>query len=63
MIGPREQTAVRDLAVWYICEAKTEAELLALGDEIAFLKREVPLRTVDTEYIKLHWIRRRKEIS
>lgn len=51
MIGPEQQSAVRDLASWYITQTTSEAELRSLADEIAWLKTEVPLRKNDIDIL------------
>lgn len=63
MIGAREQTAVRDLAVWYIEQTTTEDDLRRLADEIAWLKTEVPLRKSDIDLLTRHYRKQQQTLK
>jgi hypothetical protein len=55
MIGAREQSAIRDLAVWYIQQTDSQESLRSLADEIAYLKTAVPLRKSDIDTLTQHY--------
>lgn len=63
MIGAKEQTAVRDLAVWYIEQTASEDDLRRLADEIAWLKTEVPLRKSDIDLLTRHYRKQQQTLK
>lgn len=63
MIGATEQTAVRDLAVWYIEQATSQEALRALADEIAWLKTAVPLRKSDIDLLTRHYRKQQQALK
>lgn len=63
MIGAKEQTAVRDLAVWYIEQTTSQDALRALADEIAWLKAEVPLRKSDIDMLTRHYRKQQQALK
>jgi hypothetical protein len=63
MIGAKEQTAVRDLAVWYIEQTSSQDALRALANEIAWLKTEVPLRKSDIDLLTRHYRKQQQTLK
>lgn len=63
MIGAKEQTAVRDLAVWYIEQTTSQDTLRALANEIAWLKTEVPLRKSDIDLLTRHYRKQQQTLK
>jgi hypothetical protein len=63
MIGAKEQTAVRDLAVWYIEQTKSQEALRSLANEIAWLKTEVPLRKSDIDLLTRHYRKQEQSLK
>lgn len=63
MIGAKEQTEVRDLAVWYIEQTTSEDALRQLADEIAWLKTAVPLRKSDIDILTRHYRKQQQTIK
>lgn len=63
MIGAKEQTAVRDLAVWYIEQTSSQDALRALAEEIAWLKTAVPLRRSDIDMLTRHYRKQQQALK
>jgi hypothetical protein len=63
MISVEQQDEIVELAIEYIQRAQTEQELAGIGDEIRFLKTEVPLRKKATDRLKERWLARRQELT
>ena len=63
MIGPEQQSAVRDLAAWYIAQTVTEEQLRSVADEIAWLKTAVPLRKNDVDILTRHYRKQQQTLK
>lgn len=63
MIRAKEQSAIRDLAVWYIQQTDSPDALRSLADEIAYLKTAVPLRKSDIDTLTLHYRRQQQTFA
>jgi len=63
MIGAKEQTAVRDLAVWYIEQTDSQEALRSLANEIAWLKTAVPLRKSDIDLLTRHYRKQEQSLK
>jgi len=63
MIGAKEQTAVRDLAVWYIEQTDSQEALRSLANEIAWLKTAVPLRKSDIDLLTRHYRKQQQTLK
>ncbi len=62
MITAQQHDEITELVLWYVQDAKTPDALRALADEIAFLKTAVPLRKKDLDRIKMHYIKKQRDL-